>query len=104
MSNTATAPRRGRRPKVIHVRKSATLAAAPSLNAIESNVAYTKRQFLAATGLGLKSLRASMRDGLPVKKIGRGYYILGNDWLAFLASRPSVVGAGTAAAKSPRTN
>jgi len=97
-SSTATAPRR--RPKVVHVSKSKPAVA----GAINADCSYTKRQFLAATGLGLKSFRNAMRDGLPVKLAGRNYYVLGADWLAFLASRPSVEGAGTAAAKSPNRN
>ena len=96
-TSTATAPRRQKS-------NARGPSPQPSIGSINAGSSYTKRQFIAATGLGLKSFRDAMRDGLPVKSAGRNYYILGSDWLAWLASRPNVEGAGTAAAKGGRTN
>lgn len=103
-SSTAAAPRRGRRRTIVHASraKPSTTASShpPSITAVQAGQSYTRKQFFAATGIGAKAFRKAMVDGLPVKLIGKKYYVLGSDWLAFLANCPAV----KPAAKAARTN
>jgi hypothetical protein len=59
--------------------------AAPTLAAIRADEALTVPDFLSRTGLGQKSLRKAKAQGLPVRRIGRRCYIIGRDWLDYLA-------------------
>lgn len=46
---------------------------------------YALQEFRRRTGLGVHALRMARRGGLPVRRIGRQSFILGRDWLNFVA-------------------
>lgn len=57
---------------------------------ISRDSAYSRRQFMRALSIGKDGLRALIGKGLPVRGVGRRRYILGSDWLDFLAKQPDV--------------
>lgn len=57
---------------------------------IRRDSSYTRTQFIRALNIGKDGLRALICKGLPVRGVGRRRYILGSDWLDFLAKQPDV--------------
>ena len=60
---------------------------AAQLGPSESDTAYPLPVFMQRAGLSRWAFRQARRNGLPVKVVGRRRYILGTDWLAFLANQ-----------------
>jgi hypothetical protein len=52
---------------------------------IAAHEAYTLAEFSRRNRLGTWALREARRDGLIVRRVGGRAYILGADWLAYLA-------------------
>ncbi len=62
-------------------------SAAPLLGEIEDGVSYALPRFMGLTGQGRKSIAKAKADGLEITRIGRRSYILGRNWIAYLARK-----------------
>lgn len=60
---------------------------APSPGVIEANAAYTLPEFCRRARLAKWGMREARRRGLKVVRVGRVSYVLGADFLSFLASQ-----------------
>jgi hypothetical protein len=60
--------------------------ATPSLGAVSADQCLPLTEFCRLTGIGRWGLYAAQKRGLKVSKVGRRKFILGSDWLAFVAS------------------
>lgn len=58
-----------------------------SLGPIEAGASYPLPVFQRLAGLSAWGLRKAKHAGLRVRTVGRRRYVLGSDWLEFLASR-----------------
>ena len=58
--------------------------------AIRGDVAYPIEQ-LKPFGIGTQALRTARRGGLPVRRLGRRSYVLGEDLIAYLKEHAKVV-------------
>lgn len=65
-------------------------SATPTGGAIRADEAYALPDFQRITGQGSKSIRRARREGLPVTRIGRRSYILGEHWLEHLRKKSAV--------------
>lgn len=59
--------------------------AAENLRAIQAGVSYPQSTFSSITGLQKAALRTARRKGLRVRYVGSRAFILGDDWLRFVA-------------------
>jgi hypothetical protein len=57
--------------------------------AIDRNKAYPLSEFGRLAGLNKASLRSARRGGLAVRYVGNRPFVLGSDWLDWLATRPT---------------
>jgi len=57
--------------------------------AIQAQAAYTLASFEKLSGLGKAGIRSARRAGLPIRYVGNRPFILGSDWLNWLATRPT---------------
>ena len=57
--------------------------------AIDRNKAYPLAEFARQTGLNKASLRSARRAGLAIRYVGNRPFLLGSDWLDWLATRPT---------------
>ena len=69
------------RPTVFQTKQEKSLG-------IAAGMAYPVDEFRERARLGRAAYRNVRRSGLPVRRVGRRSFVLGADWLAFLASRP----------------
>lgn len=58
---------------------------------VVAGTAYSLTAFTKATGLGRTALREARRQGLPVRRVGLRSWVLGSDWLEFLATKAEIV-------------
>ena len=65
---------------------TATLKAiAATLEPIKADEVYPLPLFQRNAGMSKHAMRTARRNGLPVKKIGRRKYVLGRDFLEYIA-------------------
>lgn len=65
--------------------------AATDSGAIVADAAHPLPAFRKLTGMGTAALREVRHKGLPVRKIGLRSFILGRDWLEFVAKHGKLV-------------
>jgi len=58
---------------------------------IDGDKAYALRAFQQLTGMGTAALREARRNGLTVRRVGLRSFILGRDFLDYLAKHGKVV-------------
>jgi hypothetical protein len=57
--------------------------------AIDRNRAYPLADFARLAGMNKASIRSARRGGLAVRYVGNRPFVLGSDWLDWLATRPT---------------
>lgn len=60
------------------------------IRAIRDDEVYALPDFQRVTGLGAKSVRRAVREGLPIHRQGRRSYIVGRDWREHLQKSAAV--------------
>lgn len=75
---------KSRTPSKEELRRSAAIE--DGRGVIEAGKSYHVAVFQRLTGLGDWALRKAEREGLPIRVVGVDSYVLGDDWLAHLAS------------------
>jgi hypothetical protein len=66
--------------------------------AIDRHKAYPLAEFARQTGMNKAAIRSARRAGLAVRYHGNKGFVLGSDWLDWLATRPTT--APSAAARA----
>jgi len=59
----------------------------PQLSAvgeIRKDATYTLKEFKRRLGIGDAAIRQMKREGLPLRKIGKAKYVMGEDWYTFV--------------------
>jgi hypothetical protein len=56
----------------------------PGLGEIRKNSTYSLREFKRRLGIGDAAIRQMKREGLPLRKIGKAKYVMGEDWFEFV--------------------
>jgi len=59
----------------------------PQLSAvgeIRKDATYTLKEFKRRLGIGDAAIRQMKREGLPLRKIGKAKYVMGEDWFEFV--------------------
>lgn len=51
---------------------------------VQADQLYTLREFARRLGLGERALKTVRRRGLPVHRVGRAYYVIGDEAIAWL--------------------
>lgn len=74
---------------------------ADTVGVISAGEAYSLPVFKSRTGQSDTAIRTARRKGLPIRYSGNRAYILGADWLAFLAGQ-STEAPGPAAGTVPK--
>ena len=62
------------------------MATVLSEGTISAGVSYSLKEFKLRTGLGTAALRECRLRGLTVRRVGLRSFVLGQDWLDYLAS------------------
>jgi hypothetical protein len=57
--------------------------------AIHAQTSYPLASFAKLSGLGKAGIRSARRAGLPIRYVGNKPFVLGSDWLTWLATRPT---------------
>jgi hypothetical protein len=57
--------------------------------AIHAHTSYPLASFAKLSGLGKAGIRSARRAGLPIRYVGNKPFVLGSDWLTWLATRPT---------------
>jgi len=57
--------------------------------AIDRNRAYPLADFARLAGMNKASIRSARRGGLAIRYVGNRPFVLGSDWLDWLATRPT---------------
>jgi hypothetical protein len=73
------------------MKRGSTTEDASGRGEILADATYDRATFMKRTGLGRYVWMNARKQGLPVKMIGNAAFIVGQDWLDFVASRPSGV-------------
>lgn len=71
---------------------------------ISRDASYTVREFCRRTGLGRYALTQARRAGLKVRASGQNRFILGSDWLDYLASLDEPLPRRSKAEVDPQQN
>lgn len=66
---------------------AATDRRADSLGEIAADRSYPLPTFQTLAGLSAWAMRMARRDGLKVRTVGRRKYVIGRDWLEYLAKQ-----------------
>ena len=51
---------------------------------IRKDATYTLKEFKRRLGIGDAAIRQMKREGLPLRKIGKAKYVMGEDWFEFV--------------------
>jgi hypothetical protein len=51
---------------------------------IRKDATYTLKEFKRRLGIGDAAIRQMKRAGLPLRKIGKAKYVMGEDWFEFV--------------------
>ena len=51
---------------------------------IRKDATYTLKEFKRRLGIGDAAIRQMKREGLPLRKIGKAKYVIGEDWFEFV--------------------
>ena len=51
---------------------------------IRKNAVYTLKEFMRRLGIGPAALRKMKQAGLPLRKIGKAKFLMGEDWHTFV--------------------
>jgi hypothetical protein len=69
----------------------ASAAPTPIVAGIRADESYPVADFMRINRFGVKTLRSARRNGLRVCRVGRNSYVLGSDWLEYLAKKSATV-------------
>lgn len=66
---------------------------APSIvdGIIEADKAYSIKVFQRITGMGTAAMREARKKGLPVRRCGLRSFVIGRDWIEYLAENSKIV-------------
>ena len=51
---------------------------------IRKDATYTLKEFKRRLGIGDAAVRQMKKEGLPLRKIGKAKYVMGEDWFEFV--------------------